>query len=325
MDQLLQAFFEAAETRSEQEQLAELLKTHAGPIIRRIVLSRLSGLWDDIDDVCSETQLELLLHLRRLKAGAAARSIDDFEAYVAGITGNSCNHYFRRRRPGRARIKNQIRYLLQHDPDFRLSEASDGCAWCGLAEWDPNQRVVNVRVLDDLARQVDGERDLATLLRRIFERTGGVIELEGLVAVVARIWHIAPDLMVVPSAERLEAVPAVSQEAEQLIDRRRYAAQLWAEIKVLPRPQRVALLLNLRDGRGNSVLSLFPLFGIATFRELAEILDVSQAVLASLWTGLPCDDNTIGEMLGCARQQVINLRMAARKRLANRLREAKVI
>ena len=73
------------------------------------------------------------------------------------------------------------------------------------------------------------------------------------------------------------------------------------------------------------MLSLFPLFGIATFRELAEILDVSQAVLASLWTGLPCDDNTIGEMLGCARQQVINLRMAARKRLANRLREAKVI
>ena len=41
---------------------------------------------------------------------------------------------------------------------------------------------------------------------------------------------------------------------------------------------------------------------------------------ASLWQRIPLDDETIARRLGCTRQQVINLRMAGRKRLSNRLR-----
>jgi hypothetical protein len=40
---------------------------------------------------------------------------------------------------------------------------------------------------------------------------------------------------------------------------------------------------------------------------------------ASLWSRLPIDDITLAEQLDCTRQQVINLRMSARKRLRNRL------
>jgi hypothetical protein len=40
---------------------------------------------------------------------------------------------------------------------------------------------------------------------------------------------------------------------------------------------------------------------------------------AVLWNELPLPDNAVAARLGCTRQQVINLRMAARKRLAHRL------
>jgi hypothetical protein len=42
--------------------------------------------------------------------------------------------------------------------------------------------------------------------------------------------------------------------------------------------------------------------------------------LAALWNDLPLPDNALALRLGSPRQQVINLRMSARKRLANRLR-----
>jgi hypothetical protein len=42
--------------------------------------------------------------------------------------------------------------------------------------------------------------------------------------------------------------------------------------------------------------------------------------MAALWGRLPLDDHAIAARLECTRQQVINLRMAGRKRLATRLR-----
>jgi hypothetical protein len=47
---------------------------------------------------------------------------------------------------------------------------------------------------------------------------------------------------------------------------------------------------------------------------------MSEERLTALWNDLPADDRAIGEILGCARQRVINLRMSARKRLSNRMR-----
>jgi hypothetical protein len=45
--------------------------------------------------------------------------------------------------------------------------------------------------------------------------------------------------------------------------------------------------------------------------------------MAAIWPRLPLDDLAIAERLACTRQQVINLRMAGRKRLATRLRAAR--
>ena len=118
----------------------------------------------------------------------------------------------------------------------------------------------------------------------------------------------------------LNAARGEPHDMELSIDRRRYAARLWEEICALPPKQRTALLLHLRDGRGNPALSLFPLSGIAFLPAIAATLNLSEAKLSELWSTLPLGDNSIAEILGCSRQQVINLRMSARKRLANRMR-----
>ena len=309
MDSLLEKYLRAADPESAQACLG-VLTAAAEPVIRRTVQARLSGRWEDIDDVCSEARLELLLHLRRIQSGSG-ETIGDFSVYIGTLARNSCHHYFRRRRPGRNRLKNQIYFLLQ-EPEFRTSQGH-GITRCGLAAWPETRSTGSIRDTGS----IEGSRDLAELLRQLFEEAGGPIDFQALVDLVAKLWNIEP----AESASTVEAdvIAAPWPGAELSIDRRRYAERLWREVGQLPRPQRVALLLNLRDGRGNSVLSLFPLSGTASFAQIAAVLELDEVRLAEVWIELPWGDNAIAKFLGCTRQQVINLRMSARKRLSNRL------
>ena len=97
---------------------------------------------------------------------------------------------------------------------------------------------------------------------------------------------------------------------------RQHAAQAWHAIGELPVRQRQALLLHLTD----EAWSVFLMAGAASLRALAAALEFDVATVAEVWKLLPLADNAIAERLKCTRQQVINLRMAARKRLNNRLR-----
>ena len=106
------------------------------------------------------------------------------------------------------------------------------------------------------------------------------------------------------------------------MDMRASLGQIWQEITELPRNQRVALLLNLRDHIGDSALRLFPALGIASIRHVAQVLELDALELASMWSKLPLEDLDLAEMLGLSRQQVINLRKSARQRLARRARPA---
>ena len=311
------SYLRSEDRESLETTLGDLMASDVQPVLRRVVASRLSGLWDDIDDVCSEARLELLLHLRRLKAQPFGREIADFPAYVATVAVNACNRYFGRRRPGRSRLKKQIRILFSEGGDLRLRLWPDGRASGGLAR--EAERTPAATDLDALERRVEPDRDLRRLLRRILEEAGGEMELESIVDLVCRIWRLPPDPGAPFADPSLESVPAVVDDPESAIDRRRFTVRLWQEIRLLPRDQRVSLLLNLRDHRGNSVLFLFPLSGVATFAEIAAALEIGEERLAELWNALPADDRSIAEILGCGRQRVINLRMSARKRLAHRM------
>lgn len=116
--------------------------------------------------------------------------------------------------------------------------------------------------------------------------------------------------------------PDPEPSAATRVEERSSLHQLWREIRLLPARQALALLLNLRDeGRGNAIV-LLPLTGVASLREIARAVGLEPERLAELWPRLPLDDATIAEILGTSRQQVINLRKAARERLSRRLRSS---
>jgi hypothetical protein len=104
------------------------------------------------------------------------------------------------------------------------------------------------------------------------------------------------------------------------VEKRIFLERLWQELRELPRAQRVALLLNLREADGGGCLALFPATGVATLRQIADALELSAERFAELWPQLPLDDATIAGLLKLKRQQVINLRKSARERLARRLK-----
>ena len=150
-------------------------------------------------------------------------------------------------------------------------------------------------------------------LARLFDHGRGPLELTAIVDLAAEVWRVP--LFLHDEASALEQVRDRAQGADAVMVQRERADRTWQEIRELPLRQRQALLLNLKD----DALSLFLLTGTASMRAIAEALDMEAGALAGLWNSLPLADNDLAVRLGCTRQQVINLRMTARKRLLNRV------
>ncbi len=126
------------------------------------------------------------------------------------------------------------------------------------------------------------------------------------------------------SDESGEITVASSDAApDDLVEQRDALETLWREVLLLPRHQRVALLLNLRDEEGRGMIGLLPLIGLATQDEIAAALDMPPSRLAAIWDELPRDDEWIARELKVTRRQVINFRKCARERLWRRTRQAR--
>jgi DNA-directed RNA polymerase specialized sigma24 family protein len=309
MDQLLEPLLAAPETDPD-ETLGVLLTSHAAPIIRRVISSRLRQSGADADDVSSQVLMQLLLRLRQGKTDRDLSEIHSFAGYVATAAHHGCDHYLRRKYPLRWRLRNRIRYVLEHDPRFGVWKSTEGTWLCGVAAWQ--SRGASRAPSPEDVGGIDKQR-VRDLLLRAFELSEGPLELSTVVDLAAAVWRIP--LFQDEDATAIEAVPDAGPRTDVLMAQRGKAAHVWEEICALPVRQRHALLLNLKD----DALSLFLMTGTASLRAIAGSLDLPVETLATLWNHLPLPDNDVAIRLGCTRQQVINLRMAARKRLANRL------
>ena len=337
LDPALRSFVDAEDPLEAERRLDSLVEDRVVPLVRKIVGRKLRTFGtgnavsaEDIEDVASDAALVLIQRLQSLRdRGGDIESLDD---YTAAVTYSVCAHHLRRRHPERSRLKNRVRYVLGRDPRLATWDVHGFGAHCGRTEW--RGRSVDPRAAEKLAslerdprqwprswqRPADVDRaDPTPMIATVFELVGGAIELDSLVSLIAHAWQIERVRPV--GSERvfeLLADPGVGPEAS--LDQRRLAERLWQEITQLPVRQRVALLLNLRDPQGTGVLWIFPVTGVASMRAIADALEMTMEELAALWSQLPMDDNTLAERLACTRQQVINLRMSARKRLSNRLR-----
>lgn len=326
-DVLLRQYAECPDPEASEALLETLVVEHAQPGIQRIVRYKLAFQRareaQDIEDVASEVLVELLGRLRAMKAGAAAESIGAFSGYTAVAAYHACNEYLRRKYPNRHRLKTRLRYLLNTEKRFAIWEDQTAGWICGLHDWQTGRRAASGDVVsrwrETLSDLPHGRSGLApaALLAKIFERFGGPVEFDELVSIVGQIWGV-DDPPAAPEKAARELESAEDDPADRL-ELKQWMSELWAQIRDLPQGQRAALLLNLRCGAEYSAAALLPLTGVATIREVAELLGFVPEEFARIWNQLPLDDLAIAERLGISRQQVINLRKSARERLTRRM------
>lgn len=336
MDQILLTFIEATDEQQADSCLASLIDEHAVPIIRDILASSLrfhfynDGATQDANDLFNDIIANLISRLRYIRSDHGQGAISDFRGYIAATAYNACNFYLRQKYPRRSQLKNRLRYLVSHDEAFALWTSEAYGLTCGFAQWRDDAPSMPQRVLEKIRQDpvewtqtaglasVGIERvQLSSLLHALFQACGSPIKLDELVNIVADICREKdqPD----ESLETVINLAAPTLSLDMVLEQQHLLALLWQEVCQLPYRQRVALLLNFKDTRGQDLVGFLPYTRTATIEQIAKVLDFPLVEFLRLWNTLPLDDVTIAELLGATRQQVINLRKCARERLERRI------
>ncbi len=339
MDHLLLQFIEAKGEEQADLWLGTLIDEHAVPIVKEILGSSLrfhlnnnsAASTQDANDLFNDIIINLLSRLRNIRSDPSQRAVTDFRGYIAATAYNACNLYLRQKYPRRARLKNRLRYLLSHDATFALWTNEASGLICGFAEWR-NKGAASAQKLFEKIRQDPVEwiqtvglvsvgidrAQLSNLLNALFQSCESPLKLDDLVNIVADICHEKdqPD----EPLETMKQLAAPTLDFEIMLEQQEMLGLLWQEVCQLQSRQRLALLLNFKDARGQNLVSLLPYTRTATIEQIAEAIGLPLVEFLKLWNKLPLDDATIAGLLGATRQQVINLRKCARERLERRMR-----
>ena len=338
IDPSLHPFLDASNAPEEAAALARLNAEHIEPTIRRGLGYKLriyrpqSEQRPEFEEIYNDIQLRLLKRLRALKEDPARNQIVNLRGYVATVTRNTCDEYLRQLYPVRRSLKDKVRRHLLSNSEFALWEDTEQNWLAGLSSWQKKPANTDGDLREQLKTEwqtVDVQRlELDDLLRTIFDVAQAPLEIDRLTELIAEFWGVEDH-----KAEPLDANTYASFDEQLLadinpatiIERRQSLQLLWREICQLPRRQRVALLLNLRNPHGINVITLLPATGVATFEEIAQTLEIPVTEFEQLWAQLPLDDLRLADYLGATRQQVINLRKTARDRLLKRMNGLKAI
>lgn len=304
-----------ASTENEREREIGCLFVHViAPTLDRVIGRFAADAWqldsDAAEDIGGDIALRLLEKLK-LVATHEEEAIERFQDYVEILAQNSVYDYLRKRFPARSRLRSRLRYLLTKEERFSLTASPMGSI-VGLRQWDQSRGVATRIDIAITSHMRDASRPVAAIAE-VFRSVGKPVRFEALVSMFAAIWQVE---------ELDDAVPQVQSADVPLVTRfetRESLELLWEEISALPPLQRAALLLNLRDPDGVNVIPYFLLLGITKVDPLSAAVGLTPQSLSELWHELPLDDLTIAARLNVTRQQVINLRKAARERLARRM------
>lgn len=326
-DETLARYLAESDEAAAEGMLQQLLAQTAMPWIRIVVGSALRGHRNaEANDAVQDVLLDLTGRLRRLRGGhadsIATRGdepvILNFRAYVSSAGRRAAGAVLRRSNPERYRLRNRIRYSLKTNPALALAEDEQGRRIGGTNGVMDSPPLTADLLKDAPVPAGASGMALGKLLESVLVRIDRPVFLDDLTD------YIGAALGGFAREEDFEAAAATpsSNLAEQM-DQRAWLTHLWTEILELPRNQRVALLLNLRDHIGDSALRLIPAMGIASIRQIAAVLEMPAEELAQLWRRLPIDDQQLAEMLALTRQQIANLRKSARERLIRRMEAGK--
>lgn len=305
-EDLLPQFLDSSDPDESERLLERLVQEQAAPIVERVVWSKIRTAI--AEDVRSEVVADLISRLRELKKSGDRELIRDFRAYCAVAAYHGCDKYYRRAFPQRYRLENQLRYLLGKHVRLAIWVAPDGEWICGAKA--RNKGLPRLESLVKADASWASSRAAIRLVEKILEEASAPLAFNDLVERVAQHWRIS-DKQELRGAELANQAPSVETKLTQ----RAWLKRVWGEIGGLPRAQRISLLLNLRDERGEAALTLLPVTGVASLAQIATAVEMSVEELTRVWKGLPLDDLRIAARLGLNRQRVIDLRRSARQRL----------
>jgi RNA polymerase sigma factor (sigma-70 family) len=348
IDPLLVPFLYAVDEEEEQRQLQQLL-SQVAELVERVTT--------DEDEY--QTAIEqLITALRRCKADPERNPIHDFRRYSATAAKRVRMRHRRAERPEYTALKDELRRCLRAFPKFALWQAESGEQLCGWAEWAGQSSLPtrSGRLADLRHKALDHEDELLSgraalhltseeLIAAICRWLDHPLKLDDLTEIIFDLKRIVAFVEVSdPNTDDEEDPPFIARAVSRdpLPDEeaayRELLQRLWAEIEKLPPNQRIASLLNFTFADGQ--LEVFVFHGVASIRRIGNSLELSAEHFARLWSAmlagetmpagreerfavlweyLPLDDSTIARVLDTTRQNVINLRSSARKRLERRL------
>lgn len=317
-EELVLDFINTPSAAEAGEILSHLAITHLCPLVEGVARARLARFprfHQEAGDIAAEALVKILSRLQGWRAGSA-EPIGDLLAYAAIATRRACDQLFREHFPNRHRLKNRIRYVLKPERGYAVWTAPNHEICCGLSPWEGRRAAQPVEL------GVSAILPLHEMICAFFGIVGQPVELDHLVDLIAAATGVSDlpgdlEKLIIQSSS-----PALPPAADSGCDWATWASRLWAEVLQLPLTQRTALMLNLRWCGEGCPLDLFLLSGVASFDQIAMALDLTAEALAELWNRLPIPDQEIAERLGLSRQQIINLRLSARRRLEKRFGEA---
>ena len=312
--------------------------------------------YQDALELRSKVYLRLLTRLK----DSADKPIKNLKDYAATVTYNVFYEWIVDTKfPLFSTLVCKLRYFLDHWPGYSTWKGYDEegrdkhpreRVFCGYSHWrgripasDQRERLAVLRsdpraiVPDALTKQVDymGPKDFNPLLDPIFRYLEGPIRVEHLATAIGPLLGVNLQPEPPPPAPEPRPVEGAIREALE---------RLWAEIARLKPRQRFAYLLNPSGGE----LDVFPKNEIATIPEIGALLQITDTQFEVLWSELPLDeqnremtrrlvtydekfamlwnylplpDSLIAKLLDATQQQVINLRMVARRIFAKQLHE----
>ena len=330
---LIEAYLKAAETSDAEEILVRVLERLVEPQVTSLIRQKLHVTLNPTDDrrenqdaleLAGEVKTRIVAKLAQLKTEQKTAGIDNFNAYVQAVIINTTNHYLRGKYPVRLRLKNQLRYLLSHDRRFAVWSDLAGEWVCGLGEWkgrDMRIEAFGIGQNEALRRNEPApERaNLSELVSTVFLLNGAPMRFGDLVSTVYEARR-ASEPVEIPEEHSHDLNLNEHRQTQDKLEHMAVLGGLWSAINEMPLRHRCALLLNLRAPDGEGLITFLPITRVASIRDIARCLEMSETELASIWAELPWDDKTIAEHLRLNRQQVINLRQSARSMLKRRMK-----
>jgi len=326
MDSVLLPYYSAG-AEEREELLSGLIEAHAAPVIRRVLRRKLclfAGEDADADELYQEAVVRLVARL----SAAGRPPLDDLRGYAARVTANVCHSHLRARYPEPAHLKNRVREIVARHPDFTSWRGGPAEIVCGFKEWegqpcvrpDADPGAIEERVRSGSLRGADLTRlPLARLVAEVFGEAGGPLELDDLASLVAPLRGVTG--RPAESVEELglhESAAARGPSGEEVVAGRELLRLAWAEIRALPRGQRLAVCLTNDGGDADDLPALLVGGGVCTFPGLAASLGLSVVECFALYQARPVNA-AVAEHLGVSQAQVNRLRWRGRERLRGRL------